>query len=605
MSTVPYKYDIEDAMASFTSYHIPELREFLSRSNLTVGGNKDNLEVRIRGHLKDGSVPLERAFDYIDEIGETGEQHIFLFRIKQKRRRYLKELQNWNTIIKRLDHQIDESQLMNDRQEVEQGLYKPENRECLFFLNPTTEESPFLAAVYRRREPRKALFFKWVETRRWTKEEHKEDGSVEVKQLSGRSVNFLCLDLSTGDAEIRIQKLNANPEKSLREILELYRKLAEKVIEFKDFIPLLIEPAIRRLLSSRRAYVVRWEVQWIDVGNLGGGVDPGFVRGVLKRFGNYTAVCLSADWLFEQQTSDIRKIRANMDGRTNQVELPNRCLPEEIDVILSDIRKAPTSKLRNPQLDSIAQDNEKWRPILQQIDSELSMEGKEQIELEKVADKVWFSKQESIKTGEELAKRHPGIFQILYFVSCPDTDKPVSNKDGPLYFQQKKDIQAEIPCLHARGHGVAMHKTEGRVKTLLLSQKEAQDITILPRIAKAIEPKIKESHISNFMRALSFILFAILYVPLVWGTAWLFLLLQEKFTGGTMIIYMTFLPVLVLEAGIVTSLLGKPLTDRARDLLLSLASIFEKKSADGGFKFLDTDIHEFSKVSKSRTKSSS
>ncbi len=591
MSNIPYEYGIEDAMASFSSYHIPELKKLSSRSYLHVGGNKGQLLAEISSRLSDGSIPLERAFDYIDEISETGEQHIFLYKIKQECQGYLHELQNWNTIIERLNHKIDESQIERDRDEVEQGFYKSSKRECLFFLYTETAESPFLAAVYRRQEPRNILFFKWVETRRWSQKKETEDGNFEIKSMIGRSGNFLCIDLDTGYTEIRIRKLNSNPEKSLNEILEIYRNLADEVIEFDYFIPLLIEPAIRRLLSTRRASVVQWKVNWIDVGNLGGGVDPGFVRSILKRFGNYTAVCLSADWLFKQPASDIRKIRVNLDGRTNHLELPNRCLPQEIDVILSDIRKAPASRLRNAQLDSMAKDNENWRPILKQIDSDLCTEGKEHVDLEKVADEVWFSKEESIKTGEELAKNHPDIFQLHYFVSCPTTEKPVSNQDGPLCFQRKEDIPLEIMCLH-KGYGIEIHKTEGRIKTLLKFKKTPQYMKILPRIAKTIEPKIKEGNIGNFMKPLSFILFLIFYVPLVLGTAWLFLILKEKYPDGTMIIHMTFVPVAVLEAGIVTSVLGKPLTDRARDLLLSIAGIF--KDSDYGFKYIDTIIHKLS-----------
>ncbi|MHC4477646.1 MAG: hypothetical protein ACYTEL_18530 [Planctomycetota bacterium] len=601
MVVPPNKNDVREAMASFSRYHNPELREFLLRCNLRVGGLREDREKRIYDHLEDGSVPLERAFDYIDELKETGEQQLFLFRLQKSRRKHLKDLRDWDYVQKRVATKDDEPRPKGDRPEVQQGLYKPEPRESLFFLTEIAAESPVLAAVYRRAEPRESLFFKWVETRHWT-EQREAVGNVVVKQFRERSANFLCIDLATGNAEICIQRLHPNPQKSLREELDLYRKLAGKVVDFDAFVPTTIEPVIRRFLNSTRALVVRWGVRWIDVGNLGGGVDPGYVRGVLKRFGNYSAVSLSADWLFDQGANDPKKVRVKLNGRTNQVDLPKRCLPEEADVILSEIRRVPTGKLHSSDLEAVARVNETRRPILQQIDSKLSVEGKREIELGKVAEEVWYSEEETISTGEEIVRRCPESYRIRYFVSCPDSGNPVSNDQGPVYFERKEDIPLEIGCRHARGAGVATHVTKGRIKVVLLAGPPPKVLQLLPRIGDALEEKVGKSHIGNVIRALSFILFTVLYVPLVWATAWLFLRLTDRFPRGTLIIHLTFFLVLVLEAGIVVSVLGKPLTDSARDLLISLASLFERRRGGIGSEVLDTVVHRAVKSSKAGKK---
>ena len=601
MTPIPNKDDVKEAMEnSFSRYHVPELRDFLRRCNLPVGGNRDVLVKGIHQNLAQGTVSLERAFDYIDEISENGEQHVFLFRIKRERRSYLDRLKDLNYVWERVSPQAgfsDQTDPPGDREEIPE-LYKPRSRECLFFSHKMIAELPSLVAVYRRPEPQDTLFFKWVETRYWARAVQDGNRIMQMKTFSERSVNFLCINLESGGAEIRIQKLNPNPEKALREELNLYRQLADQVVEFDAFIPLPVEPAIRRLLSSKEAKVVRWKVKWIDVGNLSGGIDPGFVRNILKRFGNYTGVRLAADWLFDQNKMEPRKIRAKLDGQTNQVELPNRCFPEEAHEIILDIRKARMTKLRNPKLDSIARKNESYRPVVQQIDAKLSIDGNDEIVLERVAKQVWFSEEETVRVCEKMVAKYPENFQIKYFVTCPETGKPVSDEKGPSYFDRKDQIPHEIPCLHAKGKGSAMHKTEGRIETLLISQQAVQDYQLIPRIANVFEKKVGKRHIAKLIKAFSYILFAIIYVPLVSGTAWLFLRLGVKYPGGELIIYPTFSLVLLFQAGIVVAILGKPLTETARDILLSLASLYEKKRASVDSEYTDTIVRKGKKDSK-------
>jgi hypothetical protein len=94
------------------------------------------------------------------------------------------------------------------------------------------------------------------------------------------------------------------------------------------------------------------------------------------------------------------------------------------------------------------------------------------------------------------------------------------------------------------------------------------------------------------MKAFSYILFAIIYIPLVFGTAWLFIRLGVKYPGGDLIIYPTFSLVLLFQAGIVVAILGKPLTETARDILLSLASFYEKKRPSGDSEYTDIVVRK-------------
>lgn len=600
MLSPPVKDEISEAMASFSDYQIPELKNFLARCNLPVGGNHNDLVDRIKNGLRAGSIPVERAFDYIDELKETGEQHLFLYRLRRSHKHYLQKLQDWKDLKDRVAAVDDGPLPGEDRQEVRQGLYKPKPREPLFYEHVQASPTPSLSAVYRRIGPRPELFFKWLELRHWTKVI--PDGpNVKIVDEYERSANFLCIDLSTGDMQIRLQRLHPKPEITLREEMNLYRKLAGRLVDLDVFEPVLIEPVIHRFLTSSRAKVVRWQVRWVDVGTLSGGIDPGFVRGVLTRFGHFSAISLEADWLYDSGTPEPKKVRANLNGITNQVDIPNRCVADEAATILADILSVPPAKLKIPDLDAVARDHEVWRPFLQHIDWELSVEGQQEVELHKVAERAWFSEAEAIRAGEEIARRFPKTYRIRYFVSCPITENPVSNETGPIYFERRADIPPQLACRHGKGKGVGMHITQDRVRAVLTAQPASNDWQPMRRIAAALEKKVGKTHIGNVIRALSFLLFAILYVPMVWGTAWLFLRLTEMFPGGAMISHLTFSLVLILEAGMVAGILGKPLTDRASDLLLMLASVFEgRRPAGGGL--AGTTVHPSARIPKAGKK---
>ena len=88
---------VREAMASFSTYQVPELKAFLGRCNLRVGGLKPDLVARVDWSLSNGLVSLETAFDYIDELKEDGEQHLFLFRLRNQHHAYREQLRDWAT----------------------------------------------------------------------------------------------------------------------------------------------------------------------------------------------------------------------------------------------------------------------------------------------------------------------------------------------------------------------------------------------------------------------------------------------------------------------------------------------------------------------------
>lgn len=580
---------VQEAMASFSRYQVPELQELLRRTNLLVGGVRSDLVMRVEAGLRDGTIPVDTAFDYIDELREDGEQHLLLYRLRRGQQPLLARLADWAHVEERVQALRGPILRRGDRPLVEQGLYRPRRRDALFFDTALQARQPQLVAVYRRDAPRRVLFFKWIETRSWeTGNTTNDEESIQ----SERSTNFLRIDLDTGDAEIALQKLHPNPTRSLRDEIDLYRRLVSRLLPLDAFSPLLVEPVIRRLLTSHRASVIRWQVKWVDVGNLGGGVDPGFVRGVLKRFGNYTAVSLAADWLFDQGRKDPRRVRVNLNGRTNEVEIPRRVRPEESQVILAELRRVPPVRLRNARLQAVARDHEGWRALLHHIDSELAVEGRREVEIERVAAEVWHSEDEAVKAAQELARRFPDDYAVHYYVRCPVSGNPIANDSGPLHFQDPADIPPQLGCRHGKGMGIATHPTAGNVKAVLLARSSPHPPSLVPRIANYLEHKVGKTHLRNLIKGTSYLLFLTLYAPLIGLTTWLFLELMELFQGRSLLVLAPYSLVLLLEAGIVIVVLGKPLTDKARDVLLSLASLFDRRQTGGGERSSwDTVVH--------------
>lgn len=530
---------IEEAMAEFREFDVPELKEFLRRNKenvegLKLGGLKVNRLDRIRENLEKRLIPLTAAYDYLDEKREHGRQHLFLFHVRQAYRGELAALR---------------------------AKYAP------FAISfPVKPFTPTLTAIILRGDE---LVFRWIETRQWQRQVQAGPNQFVVQSETERSVNFFSVDLATGQAAIRIQTLKPNPAKSLFEELDLYRSLVREKVDLDHFTPLNLEPVVRELLTSNRTKVQRWVIDWPGRGRLAGNVDPGFVEVVLLRFADYVAQELAGDWLFERRGTR-RKVRATLDARINEVAIPNRCDRGEEQVILDDIRLAPAHKLHIPALSDLAREHEELRPALETFDVEFAIRGERELDIQKAGGN-WVVGPTSAQAAKELASKYPDLFKLRYRVRCPD-EKPA--QEEKLY----ETIPATIDCKH-KGKKVT-HATEGMTETILVFEPPRERPPVIPKVAKAMEPLLPKGLRRRVIGAVTILAFAIVYLPVVFGTAWGFLWLQKRFDSTTGFVFtgIAYSIVLLAELGAVIKLLGNPVTELALKVLLKLASLFRLKS---------------------------
>jgi len=574
---IPAIDPVDEATRWFKRLQIPELKEFLRRCGLPVGGNRVNLVDRIEVNLRSSKVDIETAFDYIDEVKEHGEQHLFLFRLKKGQHAHLNRLEDVGFVKTRVAAVRSLPTALGDRKAVHEQLYEPKPRDTVFFETKVDSSEPALVAAYWRGDQRQELFFKWVETRAW---QQLVQSPPELKTYRERSVNFLRVDLQTGAAEIRIQKLNPNPEKSLQEEFALFRAEADKLVDFTHFSPVLIEPVIHRLLTSSTASVVNWKVNWIDSGNLGGGIDPARVRSLFRRFRNFSALSLTANWLFE-----LRKVPVQLDGRTNEVLLRKRCSDYHLQVVLSDIHTVKAAALQIPELNKMAEKTEEWRPILLQIERELgSQKGQQRTDLRRIARESWFEEDQVFDVAERLATEHPHAFEVQYNLRCPETGQVAEDKNGRLQVLKRDEIPETFECRHTNPNRWEAHESAGNIDAILIFKPlEKTRPPLLPMIRPTIEHWVGKSNAAKYLNGLALLLFAVLYVPLVWGTAWMFLKLTTLFAGGIPVVMLS-VPMglaLLFEAGIVVAVLGDPLTEQAKRVLEWLTALLDRRAARG------------------------
>jgi hypothetical protein len=532
---------VAEAMIEFDEFSVHELEDFLRRyrdtvEGLTVTGLRPDLLKRIKGYLDTEAIPLAGAYDYIDEMREQGRQHIFLLHIQHAHRADLAALR-------------EKCRLFNDSL-------------------PSKPPRPALTGILLRGNE---LIFRWIETRRWQQNVNVGPNQISVVSHDERSVNFFSVDLASGHAAIRIQSLRSNPEMSVVDELEIYRKLVQERVNLDHFSPLVLEPVIRELLTSNKMKVQRWSIDWPGRGRLNGNVDPGFVEVVLLRFAEYVAQELAGDWLFVRRNAQ-RRVRATLDAKANEVHIPNRCDREEEHVILGDIRGVPRHKLNIRPLSDLADEHEEWRPALETFDVQFAIRGEREIDIQK-AGKSWVVGPASVKAAQELVSRYPAIFKLRYRVRCP-AGKPADG-DARLY----ETIPESVDCRH-KGKNIS-HATTDMIETVLVFEPPRETPQVIPKVAKAVEPLVPQKLKRRVVGAVTIVLFAVVYVPLVLGTAWLFLRLHERFDTktGFLFVGLSYSIALLIELGAVIKLLGNPVTELALKVLLKLASLFRLRSS--------------------------
>jgi hypothetical protein len=545
---MPTPEQVDEVMEELDELHVSDLSDFLKHVREKSSGIRRDLLLRIRELVATGKVTLEVAYAFLDKLREHGRQHLFLFKIQEAHRGELATLR---------------------------GKHTP-------FVTSLPDKPP-APVLTELRETQTHLLFRWIETRTW---EQAIQGAANGEPRVERSINFFRLNLETGEAEIRIQRTRPNCELSPIDELRIYRQMLKPYVDLDHFTAVVLDPAMRRLLTAKRMTVVRWQIDWPESrGRLGGNVDPGFVQSLLLRLANYFALDLAGDWLFARGRDSVKRVRASLDGVRNEVLIPNRCTAEEEAVILADIRGGRRD-FRIRQLADVARNRDELRPALEMFDRQFATYRNRDVVLDTV-EQEWVAGPQSVTAARELAGRYPELFRIRYGVRCPDNEKAVEHPLGEPYWSDRaEDIPAQISCAHSKKKTV-VHATEGQVEAVLSFKPPEKAPPLVPRLTKYAERWLPDGMERQIAAGFTIVLFALVYVPLLVGTAWAFLQLRERFdsNAGLFIIVFTFLVALVFETGIFIVVLGNPIADAAANLLIKLASLLKPAAA-----FKESDV---------------
>lgn len=300
-----------EAIGDF-SRKAPIVRGFCKKKKISLKGNLKKIIVRLQTALMEGSIPLTEWICHMDKYRENGMQHIFFFKLNPDEMDYIEDLNDPPYVWEKLEEQGEER------------LYN-ESPCCRL-----DAETPKLDAVVHDSE-RQLLMFKWVENRHWKQKN---------KPKNERTVNFFRVNLLTGNAEIRIQRIKSGQggNKKVREELEKYREVVSKFIDLDKFSPFMLEPVMRRMLISHAFPFRRWKIR--VPGKAGPGSDKGEIKtvGIPKIFAavGFTfrkifASHLSINWPFGRNS----KVLVELDGRTDQVFVHQECSEEFLESLFS------------------------------------------------------------------------------------------------------------------------------------------------------------------------------------------------------------------------------------------------------------------------------
>lgn len=312
---------IDEAVETLFSYRLPIVREALGKlpePRIPGYGHLDLTRLRLEtdqalnGVHPTARMKIDEVTAELDRLQEYGKQHLLLVRFSGDGQQ-LASLADPEHVKKQL------SQI---------GMADRYNKAHYIDVNHVTDD-PVLAEV--RHEPGR-LICKWVERRTWEEMVETDPGKYEKVTREARAVNFFDLNLVTGAAEVKIQKLKSLAVDHRHKKLQEYLQLASDTLGITGFKPLHLSPAIRHLLSRGDIERTRVRVKLASGGTWeGGGITdvcpekPEQLR---------TAVNLEGKW----RAHEGRTIRLGIDARISELRILNACSPDQYRAILNDAR---------------------------------------------------------------------------------------------------------------------------------------------------------------------------------------------------------------------------------------------------------------------------
>lgn len=316
---------------------------------------KDELRTLIKSILlgeyrgkKKHVLELGGLINHLDNLQETGRQHVYLFRLLDDGLQLLARLQDPNETKLLIG---GEDELYGDGLHVWETSGGPK-------LAHVRHDPPEGAAKPQR------LVLKWVETREfWApdrptdvppstevseEEEISEEEEAEPTAIheipadtqrvqvrtrhEERAVTFFVVNLNTGDCELKIQALHGQSRVARREQLTTYRSLLATLLGVELVGPDVLAPAIRRVLVTREVAIVRCSAILPDGGRFTGGkgeLPPVDVRTL------QAGVTIRFDW--PQPSGGVGRVE--LDGRLDEILILRPLLLEQHQLLLDQVRR--------------------------------------------------------------------------------------------------------------------------------------------------------------------------------------------------------------------------------------------------------------------------
>ena len=551
---------LKQAVAVFDELDVPEIRVFLkTQKRLRKTGLRQDLLTRIANAVESGKIRPETLFGHLDQIKENGDQHIFLFKLRDEHISHLNRLK---------DQEYCREQLKNFG--LEDRLTEPP------LIWESSYPFPQLAKVsyeFTSQAPT-ALTFRWVETRFW-RQQVRIGATRRIVPKRERSINCARIDLQEGHAEIRLQKLKPRARKSLNAELALYREQLDQLIDFHLFNPVLLESNVRGLLASKKMTIKDWRVRFRE-GGIGGDLLPNFLQKIGVKVLPAIGVYVVGDWISEEERTDARgktkkkvmRFSARVDGRKDLVTIHDMTSANALNSFLDEIRSRGGLSIEIPELKKVADNRADLGPVLGKLDVRFREKKESAIDLEKFAMNEWAASDKVLQAAHILIEQYPERFTIKYSVVCPFNEKPARDSDGNVIAIDVTTPLQNFACLHdeeAADHPTAKQHTT-RVKTELVatlpetvSLKTVWSELLRYVIVEKLFGRILERLLDNVPLAS----FAALYLVFLFIFSRKIFALIENVAFRQSLIAVTFIVGVVLITSLVIRLVGAKTFDRA------------------------------------------
>ncbi|MBA3849765.1 MAG: hypothetical protein C0502_07185 [Opitutus sp.] len=540
---------------------------------------------QIRCGIGEGKIPAEALVDFIDSLRENANQHVFLYRLTPEHKGYLEALR---------------------APEFMAALAGGKHADACRAQPPVLWEAdePALAAAVCREQPRRALLFKWVETRRW--HEMAQQGTNEAglpvfikEPRSERSVSFFRIHLDNGDCEMRIERMHPNATKTLREAFGMFVARLGELIEYGYFERVLLEPVISRLMIKQVAEVQDWTIELSGGGDLRGNSSPT----LLQRFGllwrSFAGVELNAYWPIAGKKTRVHIV---LDGRKDYLTLYKHAAPSDLDGVIARVRALGAASIESEELRGLVKKGMKAGSALRKLDRHFSRLGKAALDSRLLLDDEWLGQSEVEALARDLATHGSDSFKVAWHVVCPVTRQLVCGPDGPLSFADYSAIPDTVACLHPLPLGSVPHPTRGNLRASISMQDGKAKVSLTrDGMARVINRHVGLSgwlrrHLgkavgAGFVRwAVECIKWTVLllvcaaYAGFVWKVTGAFLELAKTYDRHEAAVLLSYLIVLLASVGLLILIFGWKTVRRALKVIKEgIGLVGEQiKSLEGG-----------------------